>query len=234
MGETKQAWIIYVVASMLGVWLHIAMDALNSYGVHPFWPWNNRWFYGDTLFIIEPWLWLIILPVLLFSPRRLTKVIAGTLWLVAFGYVWLSGSVPLPMSVLVTLSSWVTGFLLFRAKPLHRSAIALGASTLVVGFFFGIGRHVRTAVDLRLQDLLSSGAGGRISRSHPCQPILSAGQSHRSNTRQSRIDISQEERSLLPSLGSSTRAHADPLLLQRIFLSSFHLRRLKTCVGWKK
>ncbi|MDY6946837.1 MAG: metal-dependent hydrolase, partial [Pseudomonadota bacterium] len=34
--------------------LHIAMDFSNNYGVHPFWPLDNRWFYGDSVFIIEP------------------------------------------------------------------------------------------------------------------------------------------------------------------------------------
>jgi inner membrane protein len=37
--------------------LHIAMDALNSYGVHPWWPIDNRWFYGDSVFIVEPLFW---------------------------------------------------------------------------------------------------------------------------------------------------------------------------------
>jgi len=37
--------------------LHVAMDALNTYGVHPWWPVDNRWFYGDAIFIVEPLFW---------------------------------------------------------------------------------------------------------------------------------------------------------------------------------
>lgn len=37
---------------------HPALDWLNVYGVRLLEPFSNRWFYGDTLFIIDVWLWL--------------------------------------------------------------------------------------------------------------------------------------------------------------------------------
>lgn len=46
-----------IVAGM-GLLLHIGMDFLNSYGVHPFYPFNGRWVYGDMLFILEPVIWV--------------------------------------------------------------------------------------------------------------------------------------------------------------------------------
>ena len=39
---------------------HIVADAWNSYGVHPFWPFDNHWYYGDAINIYEPWLWVIL------------------------------------------------------------------------------------------------------------------------------------------------------------------------------
>src|SRR5262245_61065799 len=36
---------------------HLALDWTNSYGVHLFWPFDNRWSYGDAVFIVEPWFW---------------------------------------------------------------------------------------------------------------------------------------------------------------------------------
>jgi inner membrane protein len=39
---------------------HILLDSWNSYGVHPFWPFDNSWYYGDAVSIFEPWLWVIL------------------------------------------------------------------------------------------------------------------------------------------------------------------------------
>jgi inner membrane protein len=39
---------------------HILLDAGNSYGVHPFHPFDSRWYYGDAVFILEPWLWVLV------------------------------------------------------------------------------------------------------------------------------------------------------------------------------
>lgn len=44
----------------LGLLAHLFLDGCNSYGIHPYYPFNNRWYYGDTLFIIEPLLWVIL------------------------------------------------------------------------------------------------------------------------------------------------------------------------------
>lgn len=43
--------------------LHLIMDYLNSYGVHPFWPMENRWTYGDSIFIVEPLYWAAAAPL---------------------------------------------------------------------------------------------------------------------------------------------------------------------------
>lgn len=40
--------------------LHIGCDFLNSYGVHPYYPWNSNWLYGDAVFIIEPVFWVTL------------------------------------------------------------------------------------------------------------------------------------------------------------------------------
>jgi len=42
-------------ASLVGTTVaHLALDWTNNYGVHPFWPVDNGWYYGDAIFIIEP------------------------------------------------------------------------------------------------------------------------------------------------------------------------------------
>jgi inner membrane protein len=39
---------------------HPLLDWTNSYGVRPLLPWDGRWFYGDLLFIVDPWVWLAL------------------------------------------------------------------------------------------------------------------------------------------------------------------------------
>jgi len=46
--------------SYAGVLLHVGMDFLNNYGVRLLMPWSGRWFYGDTVFIVDPWLYLFL------------------------------------------------------------------------------------------------------------------------------------------------------------------------------
>ncbi len=63
--------------AILATALHLGMDYLNSYGVHPFWPAENRWTYGDAVFIIEPLYWVAAAP-LFFRLRSLTaRVLFG-------------------------------------------------------------------------------------------------------------------------------------------------------------
>lgn len=39
---------------------HPILDTLNTYGVRWLMPLRGDWFYGDTLFIVDPWLWLAL------------------------------------------------------------------------------------------------------------------------------------------------------------------------------
>jgi inner membrane protein len=39
---------------------HPLLDWTNNYGVRPLLPWSGKWFYGDLVFIIDPWIWLVV------------------------------------------------------------------------------------------------------------------------------------------------------------------------------
>lgn len=47
-----------LLTAALAVWSHPLLDWLNTYGVRLLMPFSRRWFYGDALFIIDPWVWL--------------------------------------------------------------------------------------------------------------------------------------------------------------------------------
>jgi len=46
-----------LLVSALSIWSHPLFDMLNTYGVRLLMPFSGRWFYGDTLFIVDPWVW---------------------------------------------------------------------------------------------------------------------------------------------------------------------------------
>ncbi len=44
----------------LGTWSHPLLDYMNSYGIRLLMPFSERWFYGDALYIVDPWLYLLL------------------------------------------------------------------------------------------------------------------------------------------------------------------------------
>lgn len=49
-----------LLLSFLAILTHPTLDWMNEYGMRWLMPFSNRWFYGDTLFIVDPWLWLAL------------------------------------------------------------------------------------------------------------------------------------------------------------------------------
>ena len=45
------------------------LDYLTGYGTRLLEPFSHRWFYGDTLFIVDPWIWIMLILGLEFSWR---------------------------------------------------------------------------------------------------------------------------------------------------------------------
>lgn len=56
--------------AFIGCLTHPALDWLNVYGIRLLEPFSSQWFYGDTLFIIDPWLWALMGLGVWFSMRR--------------------------------------------------------------------------------------------------------------------------------------------------------------------
>jgi inner membrane protein len=76
-----------LLAACAGLVLHLAMDALNVYGVHPFWPFDPNWYYGDLVFIVEPVFWIAFgMPLAAIVPRpALRRLLLGLMVLVLAG-----------------------------------------------------------------------------------------------------------------------------------------------------
>lgn len=78
----------------IAIFTHPILDTLNTYGVRWLMPFSGRWFYGDTLFIVDPWLWLMLGLGFVWSGRprgrrtsRLNTGPARTALLLSAGYI---------------------------------------------------------------------------------------------------------------------------------------------------
>jgi len=60
---------LYAMA-FIGCLSHPFFDWLNVYGIRLLEPFSSQWFYGDTLFIIDPWLWALLIGSVWLSRRR--------------------------------------------------------------------------------------------------------------------------------------------------------------------
>ncbi len=96
-----------VVVSALGMLLHLGMDFLNSYGLHPFHPIDSRWFYGDAIFILEPVFWVLPVLPLVMSIQRLrvralllVSVLALPIGLAANGFLAWTAVIVLELAAL--------------------------------------------------------------------------------------------------------------------------------------
>ncbi|MFA9218537.1 MAG: metal-dependent hydrolase [Sphingomonadaceae bacterium] len=117
-----------------GLALHLLMDYTNSYGVHPFYPFDGRWLYGDMVFIVEPLFWAAIgVPLALIVRWRWLRVML----LAGLGLVLLActlrGYLGWPSLAGLTLLALSVGWTQRRADAgPHRAAgmlLALGLST---------------------------------------------------------------------------------------------------------
>lgn len=106
--------------------LHIALDATNSYGIHPFWPFDNRWFYGDAVFIVEPLFWAACAPLMFLVRSPLAKFLIGLTLVLGVLLSFTTGTVPPAMSF--GLAAFVVLMLAFG--KLARPGIALAGALL--------------------------------------------------------------------------------------------------------
>ncbi len=49
-----------LLASGIATATHPVMDWTNNYGIRFLLPWNPKWFYGDFVFIIDPFIWIVL------------------------------------------------------------------------------------------------------------------------------------------------------------------------------
>ncbi|HYX27969.1 MAG TPA: metal-dependent hydrolase [Pyrinomonadaceae bacterium] len=137
-----------LLASMIAAATHPFMDWTNNYGVRPLLPWSGRWFYGDLVFIADPYIWLGLGAVafLLTSDKRWKLI--GWSFIAAIATLVLIGASrqtdPEAFAVRIALAIWTIGIIVavslrrLGPKPLLGSRAAMIALASLVLYWTGL------------------------------------------------------------------------------------------------
>ena len=141
-----------VALSYLGVLSHLFLDWLNTYGIRLLMPFDGRWFYGDTLFIIDPWVWLLMGVGVVLAWSKGAGAQLGWALLAALASVLILTS-ELPPTAVKAL--WLTGVAVIVVIRWQRPSPAFiqtltraGLATLVlyIGAVYGMARIAESAI----------------------------------------------------------------------------------------
>jgi inner membrane protein len=137
---TRNDHLMLAAVAVLGTLLHLGMDALNSYGVHPLWPFYNGWIYGDSIFIVEPLYWLAAAPLFFVAKSIAARAVVATAVLAGIagsilmspGWMWL-----------VLLALFTGGLLVVGGRhPAATSTLASALAAVCVTAFLVIAGRV--------------------------------------------------------------------------------------------
>ena len=119
--------------SFLAVFLHLGFDFLNDYGLRPFLPFSDRWYYGDIVFIVDPWFWLLLGGGLHLSmPFQRRRVLFEILAWIGWGVL----SIPVMLAQVVPAEAraiWVVGLLTLALLRALRAGAFKGLGGLGAG-----------------------------------------------------------------------------------------------------
>jgi inner membrane protein len=76
-----------LLLAFVGVYSHVFLDYLNNYGVRVMTPIDWQWFYGDAIFIVDPWMWAMLAAGIWITSSRGQPRPARVALLVMSGYI---------------------------------------------------------------------------------------------------------------------------------------------------
>ncbi len=194
------------VAIGMGFVLHLLMDSLNSYGIHPFHPFNSNWFYGDMVFIVEPLFWLAFgLPLAMTVKRKLVRwFLIGFFSITPLFFGFKGFLHPVALTFLFIVGGGLA-WLELKKGPRSRQAIILSFAVALI--FVG----VQKMASLEAKQLVREGAAIRdassivldvAATSSPTNPICWGFVSVEKDEANGTYRISRGRLSLIPELVS--------------------------------
>ena len=130
--DAPRGWSPYLLPALIGVLTHPLLDYLNNYGVRPWLPFSDARYFGDLVFIVDPWLWLIFGGVALLAGRRSPTLdfACAVLGVATTAFLWWHTRSPQHLRVAYPIG--VALLALLRAKRVggRRPEVVLGAGAL--------------------------------------------------------------------------------------------------------
>jgi inner membrane protein len=119
--------------SYLAIATHPFLDWLNTYGMRWLMPFRGTWFYGDAVYIMDPWLWLILGCGWLIGRKPTPWLIWG--WLFFTGAIlWVVGRRNAQyMTVVIIVAAILLVALLWRAKRSFATVALIVAAVYIGG-----------------------------------------------------------------------------------------------------
>jgi inner membrane protein len=138
-----------LLLSFLAIATHPFLDWLNTYGMRWLMPFRGTWYYGDSVYIMDPWLWLILGVGWLLGKRATVPLIAG--WVFFAGAIaWVvSGRAPQYLTVVAIVAVLLLVALLWPTRRSFATA-ALMVATLYIAARLGIHAYAVREVSREL------------------------------------------------------------------------------------
>ncbi len=144
--------------SYLAVATHPTLDWLNNYGMRWLMPFDGGWFYGDAVFIVDPWMWLLLGGTVFLSRSRGWWALVGWAVFALFAGSLLLSAVPglVPAKILWFVSLGV--IILLRigkfgsgTRTSYRLAVgAVTATVLYIASMLALSQYATYAVSKAL------------------------------------------------------------------------------------
>ena len=137
---SKSRWLLLLAAALAS---HLVMDTANGYGAHLFYPLSSRWVYGDSVFVLEPWLWAILGATLALNAGRFWRVTIALLTLSLIGTLAYMTLLPTVVAALILVVVTAAAVAVRAWDRKQRAAFVLLGTAAIFLTMAGVSRAAK-------------------------------------------------------------------------------------------
>jgi inner membrane protein len=135
--EAPRSLVLLIAAALVS---HLLLDTANSYGTHLFDPISSRWVYGDAVFVLEPWLWVILGVTLAMNTARLWRALIVAVTFLLIVSLILVGLLPIGVVAMLIAAALAALLLMRRWDRKGRALAVLIAISVFAVTMSGVSR----------------------------------------------------------------------------------------------